>query len=261
MPNQIRATLLQTRRSTSFRAALAACSLGAIAYLWIAHAVATGTLTEVTGRSGQGVSDVFLVMLLGSLLAGTIVCTDFETKTMHDAVLATHRASIVAARTVVFTLAVMLLTLPFGIAASVALAAGAEVAPILPTTPILVAMNPSGPELGPQTLFRLLLIVGVTGLVYAAQLSVCIPFGFWIRRPVAVMAFGFVVAFILSTAHEALAEIDQLRPIQRASPFAYSGLSLESSTGTLVAAGCSSVAALVLMSLVAWVLFRRADVK
>ncbi|MBZ2195354.1 hypothetical protein [Occultella gossypii] len=260
MINQLRADLFTQRHSTGFIVCLLAACGAAAAYLYLQHQLALGGLNAAAANGVQGLSDVMVINLLGSLLIGLIVSRPFETKSVHDALLASSRGSFVASKTVVAALAVFLLGVPYGIAALVGRATGLEVAPAVPTTFALLAE--SGAEPDAAGVGRIIAVSVVAAILYAARLAVCIPLAIVVKRPIVVMAAGFVWAFVADLLVGAAAKWEALEAITRLTPYAPDHLPLpDSSGGELVGTSIVAVVFIALMGLVAWLLLRRADIK
>lgn len=260
MINQLRADLFVLRHSGAALLSLLVCVLAAAGYTVLQHGLATGSLGPDLASGVQVFSDVLMVSLLGPLLYGTIVSGPFETKSVHNALLASSRAAFVAAKTVIAAGAVTVLSLPYGIATLIGLATGAEFLPAVPTSFSLLLAE--GAELTSQRIGTVLAITATSAVLTAAKLAVCVPLAIRVQRPLVVMAAGFVwgsVADLLGGAAEDVPGLDQL---VRLTPFAREHVPTPDSTGgDMLAAVAVSVVFVALMGVLAWALFRRADVK
>ena len=95
-----------------------------------------------------------------------------------------------------------------------------------------------------------------------AKLSVCLPLAFVLRRPLVVMAIGFVWGFLADLIGSTAADVEGLAALVRLTPFASDHVpGLDSTGGDLVGTLAVSLVFIALMGLVSWLLFRRADVK
>ena len=107
-----------------------------------------------------------------------------------------------------------------------------------------------------------LAVTVISGLLMAAKLSVCLPLAFWLKRPLVVMAAGFVWSFLADLLGAEAAGIEGLDALVALTPFAHEHVpSAASSGGELLTTLAVSAAFLAMMGLVSWLLFRRADVK
>lgn len=260
MINQTRADLYWLRHSTGALVVLTGCILAAGAYMWLQHLLAEGTLSAAAANGVSGLSDIMVIYLLGALLAGMIVVAPFETKSVHASLLAAPRASFTLAKILVVPLAIIVITIPYGIAAAVARGTGLEFAPAIPTAFALIASEGTTPS--PAALGEIAVLTLVTGLLYAARLAVCIPLAFVIRKPIAVMAIGFAWNFVADVLAGAAADVPGLDILARLTPYAVEyGVAPGASAGDLLEAGAVSVGFIAAMGVVSWLVFRRSDIK
>ena len=260
MINQLRADLYILRHSGTAVLCLLACLVCAALYTWLQHGLATGDLSPASASGVQGLSDILLISLLGPLLYGVMLSQPFETKSVHNALLASGRGAFVASKTVIAALLVATLSVPYGVAVLVGRATGAEFAPALPTAFSMLLVE--GGDLTAEGAWSIVAVTVTSALVMAAKLSVCLPLAIWLQRPLVVMAVGFVWSFLADLLASAAADVDGLDALVRLTPFAQEHVPMPGSTGTeLLAAVAVSVVFVALMGLVSWVIFRRADVK
>src|SRR5699024_8877750 len=182
MINQLRGDLYAILRTGPVLLCLAVSVLAAALYTWLQHSLAVGDLGPEAASGVQVLSDALMVSLMGPLLFGALVAQPFETKSVHNSLLASGRGAFVGAKTLLTAAAVTALSLPYGIAALIGLATGEEFAP--------------------------------------AILSVCLPLAFRLRRPLVVMAVGFVWGFLADLIGTTAAGVDGLDALVRLTPFA-----------------------------------------
>lgn len=260
MINQLRADLFVLTRSSLAWLCLLASTAAAALYTWLQHSLAIGGLSANAANGVQGLSDIVLVSLLGPLLYGVIVAQPFETKSVHNALLGSGRGAFVAAKTVVAALLVTALSLPYAAGVLVGRAIDAEFAPAIPTAFSLMLAETgelTGAEAG-----SLLAISVTTAVLTAAKLAVCLPLAFWLKRPLVVMAIGFVWSFVADLLAGTAADVEGLDVLVRLTPFSAEhapGPGTESSD--LLAAAAVSVVFIAVMGVVSWVVLRRSDIK
>lgn len=260
MINQLRADLYVLRYSGAAVLSLLVCVVAAVLYTWLQHQLALGNLGAEAASGVQGLSDVLLLSLLGPLLYGVTVAQPFETRSVHNALLASGRGAFVASKVVISGVLVTALSLPYGLAVLVGRATGAEFAPAIPTAFSLLLAE--GGELTADGAWSILAITVTSGLLTAAKLAVCLPLAIWLKRPLVVMAAGFVWSFLADLLGVQVADIGGLDALVRLSPFAAEHLPTSGSTGGELAGTIAvSLMFIALMGLVSWLIFRRSDVK
>lgn len=260
MINQLRTDLYVLRHSGTAAVCLLACVVAAALYTWLQHSLALGDLGAEAASGVQVLSDVLLISLLGPLLYGVMVAQPFETKSVHNALLASGRGAFVASKTVIAAGLVTALSLPYGLAVLVGLATGAEFAPAVPTAFSLLLAE--GGELNAGGVWSVLAITVTSGLLTAAKLAVCLPLAIWWKRPLVVMAVGFVWSFVADLLGAEAADVEGLDALVKLTPFALEHLpTANSSGGELLGTLAVSVVFIALMGMASWLIFRRADVK
>lgn len=259
MVNLLRADLYMLRRTPAVALCLLVCAVAAGLHVWLMHLLAADALDPAAANGVPALSDAMLVGLLGPLLVGTVVARPFETKSVHDALLGAGRGPFVASRAVVAVGAVILLAVPYGVAALVALGSDAAFTAAVPTSFSVLAAGPKDPSTA--TVARVAVITVVTGLVYAGKLAICLPLAFRLR-PVVVMAAGFTWSFAGDLVFSSLRDVEGLGALARLTPFAEEyNVTMSSTVGDMVAATGVSVGAVAAMGGLAYLMFRKADVK
>jgi len=114
MINLLRAELFKLRKSTAFKVCFLLSCASAMALTYFSHAIAIGSFSNSISGSASGLSEFVIISLLGSLLTGIMVCSDFETKTIHDAIACGKgRSSVVLSKVLVYVLIITLLFVPY----------------------------------------------------------------------------------------------------------------------------------------------------
>lgn len=259
MYNLFQAEMFKIRYSPTFKISLLVATVCAFVLIYLSYGIGTGEVDASVGAGASGLSDVMIVSLLGSLLAGVILSNDFDNKTIHDALLSESRASVVGSKTLIFILAVVVLVLPYLVAGLIGYASGWHFAAFMPNVFIEMAAAGTGDDVS----FGQTLSVGfVMLLVYVGRLSICLPVAFLVRRPMAVLGIGFVSAFVFDLLIGASEGIAVLEAIVGNTPWAMTRLvTLDAPVEDLVRASVVSVGTLVAMAALTYTIFRRAEVK
>ena len=133
MINQLRGDLYAIRHSGPVLLCLAVSVVAAALYTVLQHSLAAGDLGPEAASGVQVLSDALMVSLMGPLLFGAMVVQAFETRSVHNSLLASGRGAFVGAKTLLTAAAVTALSLPYGIAVLIGLATEEEFAPAIPT--------------------------------------------------------------------------------------------------------------------------------
>ena len=260
MINQLRGDLYAIRHSGPVLLCLAVSVVAAALYTVLQHSLAAGDLGPEAASGVQVLSDALMVSLMGPLLFGALVAQPFETRSVHNSLLASGRGAFVGAKTLLTAAAVTALSLPYGIAVLIGLATEEEFAPAIPTAFSQLLAAGGGVDGG--RVGEVLAITVTMAVLTTAKLSVCLPLAFRLQRPLVVMAVGFVWGFLADLIGSTAADVEGLDALVRLTPFAREHVPTpESAGGDLAITLVVSLVFIALMGLLAWLLFRRADVK
>lgn len=257
MINQLRADLFAQRHSTGFWAALLFSCVSATVFAFLLLELAAGDLAYNLTNVVMGVSDVMVINLLGALLIGVTFSRSFETKSVHNALLAHGRGVFVASKTIVAAMSVFVLAVPYGVASLLARGAADGNDPNV-STPFAEIVS-SQDSLGVWQSVGLALVVCLS---FTAKVAVCMPLAIAVRRPIIVALVGFIWSFV---ADFLLTEVNKWNigeSFANFTPYGSDRQPLPSSSASEL--GASAIIGLVFiatMGFFAWLLFRRADVK
>ncbi|GAA2184275.1 hypothetical protein GCM10009785_31510 [Brooklawnia cerclae] len=262
MTNLLRADWYVLARARGLWLTLLAATAMATGFFVFSHLIAAGTYDLSIAGSVSGLSDVIVVNLLGTLSAGILVADDFSTRSIHDRVLMNSRGTIVAAKTVSFVLLVVVVLTPYIVGSAIAFASQGDFSVFLPITSLELAANPGGIDVNAGSVVKVVLIGVLSGLVYAARIAYCLPLAFVTRKPVVVMAGGFTGAFAIDALASLANRSDLGRDLVNLTPFGEQrALTVTTSGGDIAATLVVCVVFIAAMSVVAWLVFRRADIK
>src|SRR5699024_12093001 len=94
---------------------LAVSVLAAALQTWRHHSLAVGALGPEAASGVQVLSDALMVSLMGPLLFGALVAQPFETKSVHNSLLASGRGAFVGAKSLLTAAAVTALSFRYGL--------------------------------------------------------------------------------------------------------------------------------------------------
>ncbi|MFC3747624.1 ABC transporter permease [Paenibacillus sp. GCM10012306] len=197
MLNLIRADLFKLMKSQAVKVLMGLTTASALISTVMAYLIPLGKIdTRMTGIEFM-FSDMNVICILGAVIAGMIICGDFENKTIHNAISSgSRRYTIIVSKAAALAVALMMLLLPYAIVTAVGLGTGYtfDVGSVgIGFLHLLTAESGTVfgiPEIGKMAGIMLTLII-----VYIAQLSLCVPLAFFLKKPVFVVAiyYGFSV--------------------------------------------------------------------
>lgn len=265
MFNLIWADLFKLRKSFAIKVLFGITMLSAVAMTIIAYLIPRGKL-EV-GMTGIGFmfSDVNIISILGAVIAGVFICGDFDNKIIHDAIAnGSSRSAVIVSKAVVFYCAIAFMLLPYVIITGYALSTGNEFSMGTIAVGLLHILTiDSGISITALEIWKLLFVILTLMFVYMAQLSVCVPLAFTLKRPVFVVAiyYGFTIL-----CAQLLGLRDSSRLLDRIlalTPFGgnYTFMSMETVTGDIIKSFFVSLVFMFIMLTVTYIVFRRSEIK
>jgi ABC-2 type transport system permease protein len=262
MLNLTLGTLYKISKSFAVKLSLILVTVAAILYFYCAKSIADGSMAASMASSITGLADVLMLWLFGPLVIGIIICDDFDSKVIHTAVSCSRgRISIVASKVIISIFLVMLLSLPYLILTVIFYAndtsfAGAESAACSIYISSLLGNFDAG-------VGKLLIVCILTALVNAAQIAICIPIAFKVRKPVVLMGIGFALGMLGALITAAINKVDFIADIFKYTPYSYnvSNVNLSADAGDLVKALVVSIVFIILIAVITHLLFRKQEIK
>jgi len=263
--NLTQADWFKLRKSPALKIMLAVTTACAAVMALFAYAIPRGTVDAALTGLGFMFSDVNVISIVGAVMASLLICGDFDHKTIHDAIAGGHsRKSIIGSKAIVLSFALALLLLPYALVTGVAIATGKDFGMGGVAVGFLHVLSiEAGSALSAAEAAKLVLVSLVMCFVYAAQISVCIPLAFALKKPLFVIAiyYGFS---ILSAQLIAFARSnDVFDRLFSFTPFGgnHAFLTLDSGAGDIIQALLVSAVFIAAMSAVTYGAFRRAEIK
>lgn len=265
MINLIRADFFKIRKSAAIKILFLVACLCAAGMTVIAWSVAHGKMN--VGMSGIGflLSDVDVISILGGVCAAVFICGDFDNKAIHDAVArGCGRLSVIISKSIVLAGSVITLLIPYAVAVGIGLGTGSEFSLATPGLGFLnLLITTGGKSLSPAQGWELFGIMLLLLLVYAAQLSLCLPLAMIFRKPVVVIAVYYALS-VLSGQLSALTKNSKLfADLFALTPYGgnYPLLTLSAGAADVIKAMLVSLIFIAVMIAFTFAAFRKAEIK
>lgn len=265
MLNIIQADLFKIFKSWTIKILFGITTLCSTIMVLIAYSIPQGKIDSGMTGIGFMFSDVNMISILGAVTAGIFICSDFDNKTIHETIACGgSRSSIIAGKSIVFFCAIGFILLPYAIATGIALSTGSRFS--MGSLGVgflnLLALE-SGVSFQVSELFKLLIVMLTLGIVYAAQLSICVLLAIVFKKPVFVVAVYYVFQ-ILCAQLTGLKDSSQVfNTIFSCTPYGgnYSFLTTDSSTGDIIKAITVSLIFIMAILSVTYSIFRKSEIK
>jgi ABC-2 type transport system permease protein len=265
MYNLIMADLFKIRKSKSLKILFGITTVTAVLMTLIAYLIPQGKLSASMSGIGFLLSDVDVVSIVGAVLAGIFICGDFDNKIIHEAIATgSSRASIIVSKVVVFSCSLIFILLPYVIATAIALVSGHKFGMEGLGVGFLHLISVEGGKtLAVSEIGKLLVVILTLLLVYVAQLSLCVPLALALKKPVLVVAIFYGLS-ISCPQLIVLAKSSQVfNNIFACTPYGgnYTFVTMSTAAGDFIKAASASVVFIVLMVVISYFAFRKAEIK
>ncbi len=260
MLNLIHAEFYKMRKSSALKICVLITITCAVILCVLSNCNATGK-TDIPESSMSGLSDVFILSVVGTLMTSLLICSDFENKNIHDAI-SCGRRSIVISKTVSYCVLVGLLILPYAVVGFVGFVSqGQFEATFTYSTYLNLMANKAGYAVNGANIGKSIEMLIVSIILYAARLSFCIPLAFKIRKAVVVTVVGVIVGFVSDFIMNVMSKVPVLDTIVEYTPFSYPMVELNMSQGELIKILAISVVFIILMVLLTYRIFKKDEIK
>ncbi|MBS7009308.1 hypothetical protein [Anaerostipes sp.] len=263
MINIVRSDLLKLKKSAALKVMFLISGAGAVLMVLCAHWFQNGTLGAGAAANASFLADAQMVALLGTVAAGLFLCGDFENKTIHDAVSGGKgRNEIILGKAVSYFIVLLILILPYFLVAAAAIFIDSQYQLYIPSVFLTLICQESGDAVTLQSALKMIGITAAVCVVYAGQLSICLPLSFIFRRPVPVIGIGYLVSLICGMlqagGNQAFQKLISLTPFHSKYLFR---LSMDAEPEILLKSISAGAVFAALMILISVLIFRRAEIK
>lgn len=265
MLNLIQADLYKLWKSTAIKVLLGITVLSSVLMTIMAYEIPKGNIDKSMTGVGFMFSDVNVMSILGAVIASILICGDFENKGIPDAIASgCSRSSIIVSKTIAFCCSIAIILLPYAITAIIALCTGSIFSMGSVSVGLLnVLTSASGNSFSAAHIWKLLAVILTLAVVYGAQLSLCIPLAFSLKKPVFVVAIYYAFTILSAQLSNLSSSSSVFKNISSCTPYGgnYSLTTLNTSSGGILKAIAVSLIFTLLMIAVTYSIFRKSEVK
>ncbi|GGP13131.1 hypothetical protein [Oceanobacillus neutriphilus] len=236
--------------------------LSAIIFAASSHYVASGSLSLETASGTLSLfSETQMMALLGSIAAGICLTTDFENKIIENAVSGGHsRNAIIINKIVLFFILIALLYLPYIIITLIFAFTDTAFSGFVPTPTLNILAGAAEQGVTAGLFGKIILISGLSLLIFFSQLMVSIFYMFLFKRAVLVIAATYMTSLILGPISSLN---DTVHSVMAYTPFGIdlSQLAFGMSGEFIVKSMMISLLFIFIFYLASFLIFRKAEVK
>lgn len=265
MYNLIRADFFKLRKSMAIKILFGITTVSAVTVAVLAYLIQQGKLDASMTGMGFLISDTNMISILGAVIAGVFICGDFDNKTIHDAIAnGCSRGTIIASKATVFSCAIGFILLPYAIITGIALGTGSKFNMGSVSLGFLhLLTSEAGTAFSASEIWKLFAVMLSLIIVYMAQLSICLPLAFALKKPVLVVAiyYGFTILCAqLMGLKDSSPIFDR---IFACTPYGgnYTFATLDTGMGDIIKAISVSLIFIIAMIAVTYCAFRKSEIK
>lgn len=264
MYNLIKSDLFKLRKSVAIKILLLITTITSIIMITMAYLIQHGKLSGSTGI-GFMFSDINVISILGAAVAGIIICGDFDNRTIHEAIAnGNSRVQVVLSKAFTFWCGILIILLPYVIVTIASLITGYKFSMGKLSIGFLnIITTEAGRSLSSSQILKLLIIMIVLILSYAAQLSICIPFAISFKKSVIVIVVYYAITILntnlsgLEKTSKGFKRIFQLTPYEAK----YSIITLSTSANDILKVVIVSLIFIIVMLTITCLAFRKSEIK
>ena len=265
MYNLIRADFFKLRKSTAIKIIFGITTICAITMTVIAYLISQGKIDASMTGIGFLFSDINVMSILGAVIAGIIICGDFENKTIHDAIACgCSRSAIIISKAIVFFCAIAFALLPYVVVTGIGISTGSEFSMGSIALGFLnMLTRDAGTVISLSEICKMLVVMITLTIVYMAQLSICLPIALVLKKPVFVVAIFYGLSILSGQLMGLAARYPVFDRVFTCMPFGgnYSYLTLDSGAGDIFKAIAVSLIFIIVMIAVTYCGFRKQEIK
>lgn len=260
MINLVHADLYKLRKSIALKICFLVTTICAIAIAVISFKVAYGEM-EIDISSASGLSDIFLMSVIGPLMTGFLVCSDFSSKNIHDEI-SCGRLAIVLSKGIVFAIIIALILLPYVILGLAGFVSGEKFTALFPYSMYVnIMVNSEGLANTSGNVGRVIAVLAVSVICYIARTCIFIPIAFKLRKSVVITVIGVIFGFFVDLLLSGIEKIPVVGDLVEYLPFHYSIINMDASQGELLKITFISIIFFAIIMGITYLSFRRSEIK
>lgn len=264
MINLIHVDLFSLRRIKVIKVLFVIMLLAALSMVLVSYLAAAGYIGRELPGYVTGLTDMMAMSITGPLAAGVFICSDFENKTIQAAVSCGFgRGTLIVSKSISLFLVIIVFLLPYSIITAIAFSTGyAFGAPYAPSVYLGILSNAPYMAFTAQVLSKMIIVMLILMVVYAAKMSILVLLAFSVRKPVLVTGIGFCIMlfgqmFADGSNSFIVKEILSYTPFEQG----YWVLTMDAGAGTQLKAVIVSIAFIILMLSITYGIFKKAELK
>lgn len=266
MMNLIKADFYKINRSVIYKILFLISAVCAVITTVASHNVYTGDMDMASAGSTAMLTDVVMLNLINCVVAGQLICGDFENKLIQSSLTGTSgRFTLICAKMLTYMAVIGIMSLPYALCSIIGAAVNSGYcAPFSASTYLKMLFDSTSADFSANMLLKYIAISVIMVLVFTAQSGIVFLLGFIIKnKPLIVTAVGYVIATIIGMSSSLLTGNSTADKLLEFTPYSSDiyALGNESTAGTLVKVTLVCIAFIAAYTGISYAAFRKAEVK
>lgn len=264
MINLIRADFYKINRSTIYKILFLISSICAAVTTVISHLTYTGAVDMATASSAALLTDVVMLSLINCIIAGQLICGDFDNKLIQSSLLGcSGRFTVVCSKMITYSITIGIMTIPYAIAGILGSCLNLGYGqPLSASTYLKMLFESNTVDFSANILLKYIAISVIMMLVYAAQSGLVFVLAFIMKnKSLLVTAVGFIISTFIGMSSSMLS--DSADEILSWTPYSSDIYSLGNGTQTETLIKITAVCLIFIAAYtgVAYAVFRKSEIK
>ena len=267
MINLIKADFYKIHRSAIYKVLFLILTVCAVTITLVSHFVSTGDIGFETAGTAALLSDVVMMNLASCIIAGQLICGDFENKLIQSALTGTSgRFTVVCGKMITYTLLVGIMSLPYALSAIIGYVLHSSFCnPYSASVYLKILFESTIVDFSVATLLKYMVITAIMALSYAAQTAFVFMLAFLVKnKSLIVTTIGFIACVFFGMTSSMIAGIsDAAKELMSWTPFSADAYNMghETEIGTMIKVIGISIAFIAAFTYITYLTFRKSEIK
>lgn len=265
MINLIKADFYKINRSIIYKILFLISTAGAAVTTVISHLIYTGAVSIASAASAALLTDVVMLSLINCVIAGQLVCGDFENKLIQSSLtVCSGRFTIICAKMTTYSVMVGIMTIPYAVAGVIGFCLDLGYgAPFSASTYLKMLFESDTVNFSAGALLKYIVIAVIMMLVYAAQSGLVFMLAFIIKnKALIVTAVGFIISTFIGMSASLLTS-DSANKFLSWTPYSSDiyALGNDTETGTLIKIALVCLLFIAAYTGISYAVFKNTEIK
>ncbi len=267
MINLIKADFYKIHRSAIYKVLFIILTACAVTTTLVSHFVSTGDMSFETAGTAALLSDVVMMNLASCIVAGQLICGDFENKLIQSALTGTSgRFTVVCGKMITYILLVSVMTLPYALSAIIGYVMDSGFCvPYSASVYLKILFESTTVDFSVNALLKYIVITAIMALGYASQTVFVFTLAFLVKnKSLIVTTIGFIACVFFGMTSSMIAGIsDTAKTMISWTPFSPDAYNMGNDTeiGTMIKVVGIALAFIAAFTYITYLTFRKTEIK